>query len=63
MEKEYREIINEVERKFYEVLETMTIDEIEEMAFCEYCPLKNVCGKEELYFGCGVWEESMGDDL
>ena len=30
---------------------------------CEVCPFANICGKEELYWGCTVWEYSMGDDL
>lgn len=30
---------------------------------CEDCSLCAVCGKHELYWGCTVWEETMGEDL
>lgn len=30
---------------------------------CELCPYYRLCCHEELYFGCGVWEDSMGEDL
>lgn len=30
---------------------------------CEACPFAEMCGKEELYYGCGVWEDAMGEDL
>lgn len=30
---------------------------------CEVCPFADRCGKEELYWGCGVWETAMGEDL
>lgn len=30
---------------------------------CEACPFADRCEKEELYWGCGVWEEMMGEDL
>lgn len=32
-------------------------------ACCEHCPLAQQCEEQELYWGCAVWEESMGDDL
>ena len=32
--------------------------------FCdEDCPYANLCNDEQLYLSCGVWEESMGEDL
>jgi hypothetical protein len=37
------------------------IDECEDV--CEKCPLRHICGKEELFFGCPVWEDEMGEDL
>lgn len=30
---------------------------------CEECPFKDSCKSEELFWGCGVWEDSMGEDL
>lgn len=30
---------------------------------CEHCPYAEQCGAEELFWGCGVWEEQMGEDL
>ena len=30
---------------------------------CEECPLVNLCEDYELFWGCGVWEDSMGEDL
>ena len=30
---------------------------------CEVCPYAGQCDANDLYFGCGVWEVSMGDDL
>ena len=32
-------------------------------AICEKCPYREQCEEEELYWGCSVWEESMGEDL
>ena len=32
-------------------------------ACCEACPYADRCGKEELFWGCFVWEDSMGEDL
>lgn len=30
---------------------------------CEHCPYRERCEAEELFFGCGVWETQMGEDL
>lgn len=30
---------------------------------CEECPFKDSCKSEELFWGCGVWEDGMGEDL
>lgn len=49
--------------------EGMSVEEMEKMVFdleckdCKDCPFSAVCGKLELFWGCGVWEESMGEDL
>ncbi len=32
-------------------------------ACCERCPYAEQCGQYELFWGCGVWEDSMGEDL
>lgn len=37
--------------------------DLDDYETCSHCPLEDVCGECELYWGCGVWEESMGDDL
>lgn len=32
--------------------------------FCDdHCPYAEMCERGELYWGCGVWKECMGDDL
>jgi hypothetical protein len=40
-------------------------DEVVEMVCsgCADCPFHAQCGEEELWWGCSVWEESMGEDL
>lgn len=30
---------------------------------CEKCPYCDRCKSEELFYGCGVWEDQMGADL
>ena len=30
---------------------------------CEGCPLAAECELHELWWGCGVWEDGMGEDL
>lgn len=32
-------------------------------ACCEQCPYAEACEANELFWGCGVWEDSMGEDL
>lgn len=50
--------------------EEMSVEEMEEMvAFelecksCAECPFASVCGDHELFWGCAVWEDMMGEDL
>ena len=49
--------------------EEMTREELMEMVYdmdcesCEVCPFAKVCGQHELFWGCGVWEDMMGEDL
>lgn len=32
--------------------------------FCaESCPFKTLCDEQRMWWGCGVWEELMGEDL
>lgn len=40
-------------------------DEVVEMVCsgCADCPFHAQCEEEELWWGCSVWEESMGEDL
>lgn len=59
----------------FEELQTMTVEEIRAITWhteltteeleqtCETCPLRDVCGQAELFWGCVAWEESMGEDL
>ena len=35
----------------------------EEKNYCEGCPCRERCKAEELFWGCQVWEDSMGEDL
>lgn len=35
----------------------------EEAVYCERCPRRDRCESEELFWGCGVWEDLMGEDL
>ena len=30
---------------------------------CKGCPHRFVCHQEEEFWGCGIWEEEMGEDL
>ena len=30
---------------------------------CASCPFADRCQREELFWGCGVWEDQMGEDL
>lgn len=30
---------------------------------CEVCPFAAQCEAEELWWGCGQWEDEMGEDL
>lgn len=49
----------------------MSVEEMVEMVYefdfsemsCEACPFRAVCDEYELYWGCSVWEDSMGEDL
>lgn len=47
--------------RYYEMLEAEGYDE--DRDYCEGCPLRATCGRTEAYWGCGVWEDSMGEDL
>ena len=31
--------------------------------YCEQCPHYQECEEQELFWGCSVWEEEMGEDL
>lgn len=56
--KEHREITEAAERLFY------SCNHHDPDRFCEEeCPYADLCNDEELHWGCGVWEESMREDL
>lgn len=46
----------------YEVVEEL-LEEYGCEHACEHCPYAEECSAQELYWGCVVWEEQMGDDL
>jgi hypothetical protein len=38
-----------------------SMEELENM--CEGCPYAEQCQAQQLYWGCGIWEAQMGEDL
>ena len=30
---------------------------------CAWCPFKEICEQEQIYFSCMIWAEDMGEDL
>ena len=50
---DFYRVTEELENEFLETGENV----------CARCPYRDQCEKEELYWGCGVWETQMGDDL
>lgn len=30
---------------------------------CKHCPYREECNEKEGWWGCGAWEEGMGEDL
>ena len=46
---------------YYERIEAEGIND--EIDYCEGCPYRDRCESEELFWGCGVWEDYMGEDL
>lgn len=52
------EITREMERLFY------SLRGVEPEVFCEErCSHFDLCEQSQMYYGCGVWEEGMGEDL
>ena len=53
--------------KFYEITEELVQrvwdEEISCEQACNECPYRKKCYDKKLYFSCGVWEETMGEDL
>lgn len=47
--------------RFYETLDAEGFDE--ERDYCEGCPCRETCRRDETFWGCGVWEMYMGEDL
>lgn len=52
------EWMSKAEREFFEYCEEYGCPRS-----CEECPFKDSCKSEELFWGCGVWEDGMGEDL
>lgn len=50
-----------MKKEFYEV--TMELLDEYGVDGCQHCPYREECQAEELFWGCGVWEEQMGEDL
>lgn len=44
----------------YEMYEQSGMDAEE---FCSQCPFRQQCQAQQAQYGCGVWEEMMGEDL
>lgn len=65
MTKAQREAVQEVIAQVvgYEVYMTEGMTEAQCEQVCEACPFAGMCGKAEMYYGCEVWEEAMGEDL
>ena len=38
-----------------------SMEELDKM--CECCPYAEQCQAQQLYWGCGIWEAQMGEDL
>lgn len=47
--------------EFYEITSRLASEYGEDG--CQHCPYREQCEEAELFFGCGVWEEMMGEDL
>lgn len=58
------EMMNVIDTMYANILtdETLSVDDACSMA-CAQCPYADRCHADELFYGCGVWEDSMGDDL
>lgn len=52
------EWMSKAEREFFDYREEHGC-----LRSCEECPFKDSCQSEELFWGCDVWEEEMGEDL
>lgn len=55
---EMSEWMSKAEREFFDYCEEHGCPRS-----CEECPFKDSCKSEELFWGCGVWEDGMGEDL
>ena len=56
--KKMSEWMSKAEREFFDYCEEHGCPRS-----CEECPFKDSCKSEELFWGCGVWEDDMGEDL
>ena len=55
--------IEEWTDEMYDALDTIESENMCLEEICKHCPLSERCQKEELFWGCHFWENSMGDDL
>lgn len=52
------------EEMFNTIADLMDADNYNPDTACATCPYNHICGKNnDMYFGCGVWEDQMGEDL
>jgi len=55
----HSELWTEKELASFELFHDIT----SEITSCANCPYHKACEKNELYYGCSVWENEMGEDL
>lgn len=56
-EDEFNDIIDNISVIFFRNKE-INLDET-----CINCPFNDVCGKIKLFYQCGIWEDSLGENL
>lgn len=50
-------MFNEMEKKMLKKIHELELED------CNSCPFAGECEKHELWWGCPVWEDEMGEDL
>ena len=51
-----KEMMNAYVDTYYEVADV-------DRDWCAGCPVAHECATSELFWGCGIWEDEMGEDL